>query len=259
MSPEVDAEEISPARWYEVDESDVTTPPIVDPEMHYGPTTRDAIEKALQRTDRLGWWFVHNFVASDATEILQRMRTSFREPFHNIVIRCSDALELPLVRIVSGGSSVNNSIFDIVGPSQVVEEQLEQLISSAHEEQFEVGTDSRFARALQQLCERDPVTVLQSLRERLMGGEAGSDVLGEVLRWASRLEGSTIRTLVVELISTGLYHPSSLVRDAAALSFACFDEARAIVHLQQALEREQVPELRKDLEDLIRSLEKSPS
>lgn len=259
MSAEVDAEEISPERWYEVDESDLTAPPVVDPEIHDGPTTHDALETALQRTDRLGRWYTHNFVMSDATEIWHRMQSSSREPFHNVVIRCSDGVDLPLVAIVYGGSSVNESAFEAVWSNQVVEEQLEQIVSSAHEEQFEVGTDSRFARALQQLCERDPVTTLHCLRESLVGGEASSEVLGEVLRWASRLEASAIRTLVVELMSAGLQHPSSLVRDAAALSFACLDEGRAITHLQQALGRERVPELREDLEDLIRSLEKSRS
>ena len=259
MSTEVDTEEISPARWYEVDESDITAPPSGDPETHYWPTTRDAVEKASQRTDHLGGWYLHNFVASDATEIWQRMRTPSRELFHNILVRCSDAFDLPLAGIVSGGSSVNESVYEIVGPSQVVEEHLEQLFSSAHEEQFEVGIDSRFAKALQQLCERDPVTVVQSLRERLMAGQASADVLGEVLRWASRQEARAIRTLVVELMSTGLHHPSSLVRDAAALSFACLDKDRAMIHLQRALDREKVPELQADLEDLIRSLEKSPS
>lgn len=257
MSSGVDVEDVPLAPWYAFDESDVTSPPSLEPDTGGRATTRDALEKALQRTDHIGSGYLYNFVASDATEIWQRIKTPSPKPSYNVVIRCSDGLDLPLLGMVHVGSSVNKSAFETVGPSQVVEEQLDQLFSSAHEEQFEVGTDSRFARSLQQLSERDPVTVLQCLRERLVGSEANSEVLGEVLRWASRLEAVAIRTLVVELISTGLHHPSSLVRDAAALSFACLDEGRAIAHLQQALGREQVPELREDLEDLIRSLERS--
>ena len=79
--------------------------------------------------------------------------------------------------------------------------------------------------------------------------------MAEILRWASRQEAAAIRDLVVDLLSTGLYHTVSLVRDAAALGLAYLEEDAAIAPLRHALGREKVPELREDLENLIRSLE----
>lgn len=144
---------------------------------------------------------------------------------------------------------------DRTRPDQVIEVQLEQLFSDAREEQFEVGIDSQFSKGLQQLYRYNSVAVMRSLKARLIDGKADSELSAEVLRWASRQESGEIRDTVVDLLSNGLQSASSLVRDAAALSLACLEEASAINQLQRALEREKVPELREDLQDLIESLE----
>ena len=136
-----------------------------------------------------------------------------------------------------------------------MEVQLEQLFSDAREEQFEVGVDSQFSKGLQQLYKYNSVAVMRSLKTRLNNGNADSELSAEVLRWASRLESDEIRNSVVDLLSIGLQSASSLVRDTAALSLASLEEASAISQLQRALEREKVPELREDLQDLIESLE----
>lgn len=132
---------------------------------------------------------------------------------------------------------------------------MDRLCLAAHDEQFEAGVESRFSRGLQQLCAYDPTSVLQALRARLTDNDASSEVLAEVLQWASRQEADAIRALVVDLLSTGLRHTSSLVRDAAASGLAYLDEGAAVSRLRQALASEKVPELRQDLEDLLCSLE----
>ena len=199
---------------------------------------------------------VCGLVPIDATKQVEQYSINpFRDSFEHTIIEFSDAIELQFMDIVAGSISVNKSVFDDSPSNQVVEEQLERLFSAADEEQFEVGIESQFSRGLQRLCAYDPVAALQSLKAKLIDGDAGSEVLAESLRWASRQEAVPIRDLVVELLSTGLHHASSLVRDAAALSLAYLDQGAAIVQLQHALEREKVPELREDLEDLIRSLE----
>ena len=152
------------------------------------------------------------------------------------------------------GISANRSGPDPTIPRQV-EEQLDRLCAAAHDEQFEIGVESRFSRELQRLCAYRPTAVLQSLRVRLIHRDASPEVLSEILHWASRQEADVIRSPVIELLSAGLDHPSSLVRDAAASALACLDERAAVSHLRQALERETVPELREDLEDIIRSRE----
>lgn len=174
------------------------------------------------------------------------------EGTHNDDVPSNDAV---VVGNAAGFASVDKSTLDIAIPREV-EERLDRLCLAAHDEQFEAGVESRFSRTLQQLLRiYHPTTVLRSLRARLIDGNAGPEVLSEILQWASRQEASAIRIHVIDLVTAGLHHASALVRDAAALALACLDERTAVAHLRQALAREPVPELREDLKDLVRSLE----
>ena len=172
----------------------------------------------------------------------------------NTFIAFVDAVTLETMERNAGFVSINESSPDFPVPRQV-EEQLDRLCLAALDEQFEVGVESRFSGELQRLCAYHPIAVLRSLRARLLDGGTSPEVLSEILQWASRQEAGAIRPIVVELLSTGLHHKSSLVRDAAASALACLDERAAVSHLRQAIEREAAPELREDLEDLVRSLE----
>lgn len=136
---------------------------------------------------------------------------------------------------------------------------LDRLFSVAHDEQFEAGVESRFSTGLQQLFQADPLKVLDCLRLRLTESRASPEVLSEMLEWASRREARSLREAIVHLLCLGLCHRSSLVRDAAALGLAYLEGSAAIGPLRQAIEREQVPELREDLLDLVRSLESEES
>ena len=196
-------------------------------------------------------WFVTDDSTEDSHGWVSR---PFRDRTGNI-IRLANARPLEeIAGVVDGCPSVNRSMPVSSIPRQV-RGRLARLCSAAQEEQFEAGVESRFSRGLQQLCAYDPTAVLQALRGRLMDSDTSSEVLAEILQWASRQEADAIRALVVDLLSTGLHHTSSLVRDAAALGLAYLDEGAAVSHLSQALARETVPELRGDLEDLLISLE----
>lgn len=150
--------------------------------------------------------------------------------------------------------SVNQSIPEIGAP-ELLEDHLDRLYSDARDEVFEVGRTSQFSKGLQQMCTYAPVAVMQSLRVRLADDRISAEVLAETLRWAADQEVIAIRDSVMAFLSMGLGHPSSLVRDAAALGLAYLDEDAAITPLRHALEREDIPELREDLEALIHSLE----
>ncbi len=198
----------------------------------------------------------YELILTDATkQVWQHPKPTIRDPFEKTIIEFSDALESSFVVIAEGFTSFNKSVFDVGTSNPVVEAQLERLFSVAHEEQFEVGVESRFSGNLQQLSAYDPVAVLQSLKARLIDSAVSSEVLAEILRWTSRQEADAIHDLVADLLSAGLHHSSSLVRDAAALGLAYLNKGESIIQIKLAIEREKVPELRKDLEDLILSLE----
>ena len=200
----------------------------------------------------------YQFVCNGATGHMQPWASEiFEDQRQNVLIMFGNAIALTdavSAENTANFSSINKSKPDIIIPREV-EEQLEHLCLTAHDDQFEPGVESRFSEALQRLCAYYPVDVLQFLRTRLTDDETSPEVLSEILRWSSRQETGVIRALVIDLIVTGLHHASSLVRDAAALALAYLDEHAAVAYLQKAIERETVPELREDLRDLLHSLE----
>ena len=197
----------------------------------------------------------YRLVRNDSTEHAERWTDgTFRDRMGDTFITFVDAVTLETMERNAGFVSINES-FPNFSTSRQVEEQLDRLCLAALDEQFEVGVESRFSGELQRLCAYHPIGVLRSPRARLLDGGASPEVLSEILQWASRQEAGAIRPIVVDLLSTELHHESSLVRDAAASALACLDERAAVSHLRQAIERETAPELRGDLEDLVRSLE----
>ena len=133
--------------------------------------------------------------------------------------------------------------------------QLDELFDAEKNEYFELGMDSKFSASLQDLCGYDPSSVLVSLKRRITGGGDGRNIMAEAIRWASRQESKVIRHLVLELLYVALHHHSSLVRDSAASGLSYLEEERALLPLREAWLREEVPELKEDLSDLIESLE----
>lgn len=136
-----------------------------------------------------------------------------------------------------------------------LEAELDSLFLAAGEEQFEAGMESQFTRGLQQLSEYNPNLVLKSLKARLESDKGNSGAIAKTLEWVSHQENPSLFNDIVGVLLIGLKHASPLVRDTAALGLAYFDEGKAIGYLKQAIEKEDVPELREDLEDLLQSLE----
>ena len=147
---------------------------------------------------------------------------------------------------------------DRIATNLNLEEALEKLVADSVEEQFEVGMDSGLSRGLDGLCGNNPSAVLRLLCRRLPG--MIHEVAAEVMRWTARqeLKSSSCR-LAVDLLELGLLHEAPLLRDTAALGLADLLEEGAVGLLRKALDREQVPELRQDIGDLIASLETSDS
>ena len=131
--------------------------------------------------------------------------------------------------------------------------RLKEMFAEAAEEEFEIGMNSRFSRQLDELCLADTDFVLESLIMSVKDSSAQPDIIAELLQWAAR-QRNTLGIGAMDLFKHGLLHESSLVRDAAALSFADFDENRALAYLEEAAKSEKELELKTDLEALIDSL-----
>ena len=147
-----------------------------------------------------------------------------------------------------------SSIVDFV-PNLSIIQHLDRSFFAANDEQFEPGMDSYFSANLQGLCAFDPYTVMDHIKTKLAADHQEVTVMAEAVRWVARQEAISIREAVVDILCSALVHRSPLVRDSGALGLAYLLEVQALVPLQSAMEREKEPELRQDLEDLIRSLD----
>ena len=149
-------------------------------------------------------------------------------------------------------SEVQSSDRELPGDIEIL---LDRQFTAAHEEQFEPGMESDFARGLDRLFRYASGAVLNSLKARLSADTRDPEVLAELLRWVGRQNTEFVRGAVVDLLSDALNHSSSLVRDAAAMGLASLRDPVVIPHLMRAIEKETVPELQEDLKDLVSSLE----
>ncbi len=180
----------------------------------------------------------------------------------NLFIDQSPEFHAPLISYYSDQSEADSPNQTFLTSSErsgrtsfaIVEKRIDQLYEVARNEVFKVGYNSQFSSDLQRLFEQFPFDVMRILKKILASNKKDTEILAEILRWVSRQESLSVRNLVIDILSTGLYHQSSLVRDAAANGIADIDEKIAVGHIELAIDREKVPELRTDMRDLLRSL-----
>ena len=132
--------------------------------------------------------------------------------------------------------------------------ELAHLVEGASDEQFEMGMVSKFARGLQKLCVRSPISVLTLLKKRIQQGKDDVEITSEIMRWTGRQNAEPIRYYVILVLLVGLRHHAPKVRDSAFIGLSELEGQNALDHLKQAIAREIDPELREDMQDLVSSL-----
>ena len=206
--------------------------------------------------DRLLSLILHNLRTNTEIETSRTHKDTFTsDDFHDIRLKefiVDHSTLAPRPRHVSRNQS-QFTLVDTLSRAQF-QKQFERLIEIACDEQFELGVESRFSIGLQRLYDHDPVSTLESLKYTL-NDELSEEVFAKTLDWLSHQSREESHQEIVELLAAGLDSGSSLVRDVAASSLAYFDEDGALVHLEQAILKEEVRELHADMKELIESLE----
>ena len=136
-----------------------------------------------------------------------------------------------------------------------LERTLDRLFAAAENEFFELGKDSEFTNGLDALLDRFPEAIWSSLQRRLFAPDLNLETVGEMLRWAGRVEEPRSSHERMKLLIMGLGHSSPIVRDDAAIGLTHLGDPSAIPQLRKAIKKETVPELREDLEQIVQSLE----
>lgn len=133
--------------------------------------------------------------------------------------------------------------------------QANLIFTKAKEEFFEDGMESIFSRNLSNFIEAYSHSAMEAIITVVLSNQTNSEVASEALRILGRLTHTTTYRERLWLLERGLYSESAQVRDGATLGLAFLDDPLAIEPLRSAAERENIPELRQDMEQVIAQLE----
>ncbi|RMF82800.1 MAG: HEAT repeat domain-containing protein [Chloroflexi bacterium] len=136
--------------------------------------------------------------------------------------------------------------------SIVVEYQ--NLFSIARDEYFEDGIESDFSTELAKLFQRDGHQAVDIIANLLNDKHVNPEVVGETLRCIGEIENADTHLQRRLLLENSLRHSSPIVRDRAGLGLASMDDPAAIPALEQAIAREQIVQLREDLQQVLDQL-----
>ena len=132
--------------------------------------------------------------------------------------------------------------------------KIENLFSFGRNEIFEDGTESYFSRELVALVRKHGGIALLDIARLITSEKADACVAAEAIKWLGRTHHPETHSFRRWLLLRALTSSSVLVREGAVLGLAFMNDPATISPLQQALEREQTPELRDDLSQVLRQI-----
>ncbi len=136
-----------------------------------------------------------------------------------------------------------------------LEAELGSLLRTAAEEIFEDGIESAFSPGLAAYVAKYGNDGVSKSAEICLEETSNPEVVSETLRCLGEMEHPETHASRFWLLTRCLRHSSPLVRDAAAVGLAYLEDKAAVPYLQQAAGRERHEALRRDLEQIIHSLE----
>jgi hypothetical protein len=133
--------------------------------------------------------------------------------------------------------------------------ELEALFQANADGNFEDGMESEFINELVASIQTHGTEAVEAIRRMILEQKVRPLVAFEALRWLGRLSHPESYRARLLLLETCLDSPSRLVRDGAALGLASMKDTHAIPYLREAIAREQIQDLRKDMEAVLVRLE----
>ena len=136
-------------------------------------------------------------------------------------------------------------------PEVEIDRELHALLSSARNEYFEDGMQSSFSSGLLSFVTGNGNAAIESLTVALLAESNSIEVISESLRWTGRVQQPSTRVSRRRLLELMLRHQSARVRDGAILGLASMNDPYAIRAVVQAIQREHVIELKKNMVDVL--------
>ena len=136
-----------------------------------------------------------------------------------------------------------------------VDLHVEAAFRAACHEAFEDGTESEFSRHLASLVKGHGDWALDAVRRLITSRPIDVEVVSEALRALGEMQDGRTYRRRLRLLLQCLHSPSLWIRDGATIGLAWMDDPTTIPSLRQAAEREQVEEIRRNIEAIIAQLE----
>jgi HEAT repeats len=136
-----------------------------------------------------------------------------------------------------------------------IKQQFEKLFAAGKGEFFHDGMESEFSRALLSLVDRYRDVAVEILADLIMGENVNPAVASEALRWIGQIDDLSSHLSRRRLLEQALTSPSAWIRDGAVLGLASMDDPESIHAIKQAFDREQVKELRHEMEQVWMQLQ----
>ena len=175
-----------------------------------------------------------------------RMPEGFERLIAYLGFRCSE--DEPLER------QATSTAIKLV-PRKDVGGLIENLFSVGRNEVFEDGMESSFTKELVSLVEKYGEIAILEIARIITSERAEAYVAAEALKWIGRIKDKGTHSFRRWLLVRGLTSSSPLVREGAGLGLSFINDSAAITSLKQAVEREQIVELRDDLNQVLQQLE----
>ncbi len=156
------------------------------------------------------------------------------------------------LKLTEGSSASTSTAKDPFDEGTQLEQEISKRVLSAESEYFEDGMDSEFSRALHALVEEYGNRAVSIMTKRLV--KADPEVLTEAIRSLSLVDHSSTYIARRWFIEAALQSEYTIVRDAAISSLWRLLDPHAVPFLLRACRRENVPELREDMEQLLQRL-----
>jgi hypothetical protein len=129
------------------------------------------------------------------------------------------------------------------------------LFANARDEVFEAGFESDFSKGVLSIVRAYRNLGVDAVRTTVLWEGTNQEIAAEALRWLGYFDDATTHSSRLWLLERCLFNASARIRNAAALGLASLDDPRAIIHLKEAIEKENDDELREDMLQVLAQLE----
>lgn len=168
-------------------------------------------------------------------------------PYHSTYLFYYDNSTLPF-SIPSESSTLEED-------PAIIENQIRSIFESAKDEFFEDGMETAFSKNLEMIILKYGLSSIVAISKIVFDKQSNEEIVSEALRLLGRIQDQNSYNIRLWLLEQNLKNNSARIRDGALLGLASLDDTHSIPSLKKAIQEEIYPELRGDMQQVLKQLE----